>query len=211
MNLRLSLSRHLAGELARPSALLGPLVLGPLWNRRNAALNDVAFEALAASPEDSVLEIGFGGGYLLRRLESRVTHGLLAGVDFSPSMVAYVGRRASRRIAQGRLILRCAPAEAIPFADGSFSKLCSVNSLFYWRNLDQGLAELCRVATARARLVLCFTDRQSLAQSRFARDAVQFYEKADIQLRLERAGWGAVVAESHRDKQRRFWCLIASR
>ncbi|MGA2111827.1 MAG: methyltransferase domain-containing protein [Anaerolineales bacterium] len=206
-----TISRFLARELAHPSAILGPTILAPLWNRRNAALNDTAFEALAVSPEDHVLEIGFGGGYLLGRLGSRAPRGLVAGVDASPSMVAYVSRREKRRIAEGQLVLRCASAEALPFADDSFSKLCSVNSLFYWQNPDQALAELRRVAAPDARLVLCFTDRNSLARKSFSRHGLGLYTKADIQLMLERAAWRVVAAQACEDRHRQFWCLTALR
>lgn len=36
-----------ARQLAHPSGLFGRLILAPLWKRRNAALNDAAFERLA--------------------------------------------------------------------------------------------------------------------------------------------------------------------
>jgi hypothetical protein len=35
------LQRYLAGLLSRPTGIVGRFVLGPLWNRRNAALDDV--------------------------------------------------------------------------------------------------------------------------------------------------------------------------
>ena len=86
-------AKFLAGQLGRPSGVWG-LVLAPIWNKRNAALNDVAFQALALSPQDRVLEVGFGGGYLLGRMAQVVTAGFLAGVDVSPSMVASSGQPA---------------------------------------------------------------------------------------------------------------------
>ena len=61
-------SRFLARQLACPTGVFGRWVLGPLWNRRNAVLNDAAFAALAPEPADRVLDVGFGGGYLLERL-----------------------------------------------------------------------------------------------------------------------------------------------
>lgn len=211
MNLPPTPSRLLARELAHPSALLGPLVLAPLWNRRNVALNDAAYEALAVGPDDHVLEIGFGGGYLLRRLSSKATLGLVAGVDVSPSMLAYVSHRERKRIAEGRLVLRCAAAEALPFPGDCFSKLCSVNSLFYWDNPSQAFSEMRRVAKSGARLVLCFTDRRSLARKGFARQGLRLYEKGEIKQMLEGTGWHLMAAEARQDKHRQFWCLTASR
>lgn len=62
------IAKLMARQLGHPSGLVGRLILGPLWNRRNAALNDVAFDHLALRPHDRVLEVGFGGGYLIGRI-----------------------------------------------------------------------------------------------------------------------------------------------
>lgn len=58
------IARFLAGQLAQPSGPLGWL-LAPLWNRRHRDLKGAAFESLCLVPGKSVLEVGFGGGYLL--------------------------------------------------------------------------------------------------------------------------------------------------
>lgn len=64
----MALSRFIAQQLGRPSGIVGKFILGPVWNKRNLALNDVAFDNLALSLHDRVLEVGFGGGYLLGRV-----------------------------------------------------------------------------------------------------------------------------------------------
>jgi ubiquinone/menaquinone biosynthesis C-methylase UbiE len=203
------LNRLLARELSNPSDILGKFVLGPLWNYRNAALNDAAFKTLALCPDDRVLEVGFGGGYLLRRLGAVVTHGLLVAVDISPAMVAYVQQRERTLVAEGRLVLKCAPADQLPVEDASFSKICSVNSIFYWKDPQHAFAEMHRVATQGSILVLCFTDKRSLNRKSFARNGLSLYELEDIQRMIEQAGFHVDSARSFSDKHRQFWCLKA--
>ena len=70
-------AKLLAQQLGNPSGIVGDLV-ALLWNKRNAALNDVVFDSLALSADDRVLEVRFGGGYLLSRMSSVVTDGFLA-------------------------------------------------------------------------------------------------------------------------------------
>jgi SAM-dependent methyltransferase len=115
------LAKLIAKQLGRPSGLPGTLVLAPLWNRRNSALNDVAFESLALHPRDRVLEVGFGGGYLLERMAAVLTEGFLAGVDSSPAMVAFCEKRQRSLIEAGKLELKCAKAEALPYPAASFT------------------------------------------------------------------------------------------
>ena len=83
-----ALDRFVAQQLHSPSTVVGRLVLGRLWNRRNRALNGAAFEALALRPGDRVLEVGFGGGYLLGRMVAAVADGFVAGVGVAGHVVS---------------------------------------------------------------------------------------------------------------------------
>jgi ubiquinone/menaquinone biosynthesis C-methylase UbiE len=204
------LNRFLARQLARPGSILGPLLLAPLWNRRNAALNDAAFQAMGLKPTDRVLEVGFGGGYLIRRISVEVKTGLVAGVDMSEAMLAFVERKQRRLMAKGQLILKCAPAENLPFPDESFSQICSVNAVFYWRDPEQAFQEMGRVARTGARLTLCFTDKESLARRGFSRYGLSLLSAEDIQAMTERTGFRTEHFEKLSDQHRQFWRLTAT-
>ena len=205
------LNRTLARQLGHPSGILGRLVLGPLWNRRNAALNDLAFDRLSVEPDDRVLDVGFGGGYLLRRIAAATSRGLAAGADASPAMVAFASRRLRPALDEGRVELVRAAAEALPFPDGHFTKACSVNSLFYWREPRAAFSEIARVLRAGGAFVLVFTDRASLAGKAFAREGLSLYDADDARPLLEGAGFRVLGVEDARDRHRRFWCLVAAR
>lgn len=205
------LARFQARQLANPSGLVGRLILAPLWNRRNAALNDAAFEHLELGTRERVLEVGFGGGYLLGRMARTVTQGLLAGVDVSPAMVASCMRRHSALVRAGRLELRCAPAEEIPYPSCHFTRACSVNSIMYWHDAPRAIAELRRVLVPGGRLVLCFTCRESLQGRAFARHGVTAYGRRDVVRMLHMSGFGTVHAERLADRHRAFWCITCRR
>ena len=203
--------RFIAKELSHPGPILGQLLLAPLWNRRNVQLNEAALAAMPLNAHDRVLEVGFGGGYLLRRIAAQNPENSLFGVDISPAMVSFVQQREQRRVKEGLLTLKCAPAESLPFRDASFSRICSVNSLFYWQDPQAVFAEMRRVAEEGARLVLCFTDRSSLDHKRFARHGLNLPEVEEIQQMLLQAGFRLEPAHQLSDKHRQFWCVQASR
>jgi ubiquinone/menaquinone biosynthesis C-methylase UbiE len=202
------LAKFLAKQLSNPSGIFGKLVLAPLWSKRNSALNDVAFESLALHPHDRVLEVGFGGGYLLGRMAAVVTDGFLAGVDVSPAMVGFCEKRYRSLVEAGKLELKCAKAESLPYPSGHFTKACTVNSIFYWENAPQAISELYRALEAGGMLVMCFTCKRCIEDKKFARHGVALYEVDQVCQMMESAGFCEIGMTRASDRHREFLCVI---
>ena len=202
----MQLNRLFAGQLVRPSGMFASLILSRLWNSRNAALNDMTLDQLKLMPSDRVLEVGFGGGYLLGLMATIVTEGSLAGADASSALVASCASRFRSLVQSGRLDLRCASAQSLPFSSASFDKACSVNSLFYWPDAGAGIAELWRVLVPGGRVVLCFTDKASLEKAGLDRPGIARFDAAEVQRLMKLAGFGNITLTSGTDKHRTFWC-----
>jgi arsenite methyltransferase len=200
------LSKFLARQLGHPSGLLGKLVAAPVLNKRNSALNDIAFERLALRPHDRVLEVGFGGGYLIGRIAAVVTDGFLAGVDVSSDMVAHCQERYRSLVEAGKLELKCASAESLSYPSGHFTRVCTVNSIFYWENVPQALTEMQRVLEESGLLVMCFTCKRCLEGREFTRHGVTLYEEDQVQQMMEAAGFHAIDMSHASDRHREFVC-----
>lgn len=198
----------IAQQLGNPSGLVGRWVAAPLWNKRNVALNDVALDNLALSPHDRVLEVGFGGGYLLDKMSGIVTEGLLAGIDGSQAMVDLCNKRFHSLVSERRLELKCAKAESLPYADENFTKVCTVNSIFYWQDLPLALTEAWRVLAVGGALVLCFTCKESIESKSFAKQGLALYEPEQVQQIMGSAGFRQIRTIHSSDRHRNFVCLI---
>jgi arsenite methyltransferase len=197
-----------ARQLSHPSGTLGRFVLPRVWNRRNSALNDVALNSLALRPGDRVLEVGFGGGHLLGRMANAITDGFLAGVDVSPAMVAFCEKRYRSLVREGKLELRCAGAESLPYPSSYFTKACSVNSIFYWQNAPQAISELWRVLVEGGVLVMCFTCKGSLEKRGFANSGITLYAAEEVRQMMEAPGFHPVRMMRASDKHREFLCAV---
>ena len=201
----MALAKFIAQQLGNPSGITGNLV-GLLWNRRNIALNDVAFDNLALNPHDRVLDVGFGGGYLLGRMSAVVSDGFLAGIDVSPTMAAYCEKRYRSFVREGKLELKCAQAESLPYPSEYFTKVCSVNSIFYWQDVRRALSEFWWVLVNGGTLVTCFTCKASLENRRFA-GYVRLYEVNEVQRMMESCGFQEIRTMRFSDKHREFVCM----
>lgn len=203
-------AKFLARQIRNPSQGIGQFVLAPLWNKRNVVLNDLMYRMLDLHPQDRVLEIGFGGGYLLSKIRDGLADGFIAGIDASSAMVDFCKNRYQTNIQGNTLDLKTAIAEDIPYPSAHFTKVCSVNSLFYWDDVSKAFSEIRRVLRKGGTFVLCFTDKSSLETKRFAQYGLNLFEIEEIHRLVSNAGFTAVDATSHTDRYRTFWCVAAN-
>ncbi len=199
---------YVARQLSHPSGWVGGAFLPRLFNWRNAALNEATLRALSLASTDSLLEVGFGGGYLLGRAAMQATGGHHTGVDASLAMVRFCRRRHSRLVESGRLRLACASAEALPLPDGTFTCACTVNTLFYLPDPGRAVAELWRVLGDAGRVVVCFTLRQSLQDRDFAGHGLTLFDAGDVERLLVQAGFEEVRSLKDADSRRDFACTL---
>jgi arsenite methyltransferase len=127
--------RFVARQLSHPSGLSGK-VIGRLMNRRNARMNSFAVQRLDLQPVDRVLEIGFGGGVALPALISGA--GYVAGVDHSPDVVKAANARFRKAVEEDRVEFRVGLVESLPFDSNFFTKVFTVNTVYFWKSLGAG-------------------------------------------------------------------------
>jgi ubiquinone/menaquinone biosynthesis C-methylase UbiE len=205
------LAQFMARQLGHPSGFVGRWLLGPLWNRRNRALNDAALAALGLRSDERVIEVGFGGGYLLGRIAAIVTRGFIGGVDVSATMVQRGQARYQPLIQAGKMDLKVGSADRLPYPAALFSRAVSVNSIFYWPDAAQASSELSRVLRDDGRVVLCFTDKASLQQRGFARHGLRLYDAEAVQQLLSAAGLQVMRVTQLADRHRTFWLITAQK
>ena len=142
-----------ARQSACPSGLLGR-VIGHVMARETVTANETALELLDLEPADRLLEIGFGHGATIARAAAAVSRGFVAGVDPSREMCRMAARRNRGVIAAGRVELRQAAVEALPYPDAAFDKVLSVHTVYFWPDLVRPFREIARVLKLGGRLVL---------------------------------------------------------
>lgn len=108
-----------------------------LWGGSARPAWDAVLEASGVGAGARVLDVGCGAGDLLAHLDRL---GLTAaGVDPAPGMVAYARDRVPAAD------VRLGGAEELPWPDGSFDLVISVNALHFAEDVPAALAELARV------------------------------------------------------------------
>ena len=99
-------------------------------------------DRMQLAPDDNVLDVGCGTGWLSRMLAERVPEGRVVGMDLSDEMI-YHARRAS--VEMENLMFVVGGVNQIPWEAGFFSRAISVESAYYWPDPARGLREIFRV------------------------------------------------------------------
>jgi ubiquinone/menaquinone biosynthesis C-methylase UbiE len=186
----------LARQLARPSGLFGRHVLGRWLRQHTREVNRWVLEAFPADPGGRLLEIGFGSGELLYEALSRDPELRAAGLDLSAAMVGMASQRLRPFLCQQRVELLQGAVDAIPFADGCFKRLVSVNCVYFWPDPGAALAECRRVLADRGQLLLCFDDKAELRQWRGHAFGFRLYEIAEVEALVQAAGFDRIEVRS---------------
>ena len=93
----------------------------------------------------SVLDVGCGAGAALRELAERCPEAELTGCDISLLAVETATALNEDFVKAGRMrFIRCGVPD-LPFADGAFDTVISVESLYFWPDQAAGLREIRRV------------------------------------------------------------------
>jgi len=121
--------------------------------RMNRDMEAAAVAELDPAETPLVLCIGFGPGVGVAQLAGRAPRQVVAGIDPSATMVDCAARRNRSAVRAGRVVLRRASAEAIPWPDDSFDAVVAVNSMQLWHPLDVAIGEVARVVRPGGALV----------------------------------------------------------
>lgn len=139
----MSLFEHISKQFHKPTGVGGKLVTF-VMNRQNQQLYNGAELELKLHGTETVLDIGFGNGYLLNRLVGRYNCRFY-GIDISSDMLNAASNRNRKHIDAGRMTLLIGSAENTGLADSLIDKAYTVNTVYFWSSLNAGLSEIWRI------------------------------------------------------------------
>lgn len=124
-------------------ALTGQLITLENRIQSQANLYKTIFERAQITKDDAVLEAGCGRGQGLRLLCDTIGPEMAYGIDFS----SYQVRRSLHTLegTRGNVCVIQSPAESLPFDEGSFTKVYSVEAIQHFKSPEAFIHELGRV------------------------------------------------------------------
>ncbi len=184
------LARIRSRQAGHPAGLLGRII-GRAMVKDTKLANDHNLELLAASADETVLDLGFGQGRTVEILAARGVK--VMGVDVSETMVAQATARNRRAVADGRVDLRVSDGVTLPFDDDSVDAVISAHTIYFWSEPLDTLAEIARVLRPGGRLVLSFQCGDGGVAAWKDPDVYRMYTAAEVIAMLEHADFEDVA------------------
>lgn len=179
---------EVAKQLARPTGKFGiDVALG--MNTMNKFISKTTYELLKIKDNDSVLEIGIGNGTFIKDILEHGSRISFTGIDISNTMITEAKRINRALIETGYIDLFNADIEEIPIWDEVFDKICTVNTIYFWKNPIKALEEVYRVLKKKGILIVSFRpfiNRQTLD---FTQYGFKEYRNEDFESLIEQTNF----------------------
>lgn len=182
----------LSHQARKPSGFFGRYIMSLLFNKGNADLNLFLKENLDLNSNDQVLEIGFGPGLLINEMAKITTKGFIEGIDFSEAMVEQATKKNKQFIKDNRVRLQKGDCIKLPFEGNSFDKICSANTIYFWKQPKDNLSEIFRVLKPGGKIVIGFRDNKQMDVLNLSEDIFTTYSQDEVANLLSSIGFSQV-------------------
>lgn len=178
----------LAAQLRRPFGA-DAQEMGERLNSSNQGINRQAIACLKLKAGERVLELGPGNGAFVPELLAQAPELHYTGLDWSAEMVAEGLRLNAEAVAAGQARFLEGDSAQLPFADASFHHVLAVNTLYFWEQPEQHLAEIRRVLVPNGQLCLAFGDKRFMQGLPFTAHGFTLYSADSAAELLARCGF----------------------
>lgn len=171
-------SEYIGSQFGNPRGFVGA-VCCVIMNVINRAMYKNTVALVDVSPDDKVLDIGFGNGCLLQLLYNKCKCDMY-GIDISEDMVTAATSRNARASRDGKLHLQWGDCCDLPFDENSFAAVTSINTVYFWNNTEDGLAEIHRVLKPGATFYNVVYTKEWLDKLSYTKTGFQKFEAQDL-------------------------------
>ncbi len=176
---------ELCRQLRKPFGEQGKLV-GEKMNVSNNSIYALMFSKIEFNDNDNILEIGFGNGKFFKRYFEKARNIKVSGIDISDVMLEEASIINKGLIESNKLFIYCESCQKMSFPDGSFDKIISLNTIYFWEQRDAQLEEIKRVLKRNGKLVIGFRPKSIMEKLAFINNSFNLFESNEIAKLLEK-------------------------
>lgn len=181
--------KEIAQQLRCPDGAVG-IEVSDTMRESNREMTLKTLDALPFKGGDSVLEIGPAACGHLDHILSKAADIKYCGLDISELMIREAEKAHSPHINKGTVSFHLYNGtESFPFADDTFDKVITVNTIYFWENPQKLLSEVGRVMKPESLFSVCFGDASFMKKLPFTRYGFTLYSPGKVEELLSKNGF----------------------
>lgn len=192
----MGLVKSFFSQCARPEGTLGRMMLC-LMNYSHAPLTNWGLKLVGVQDGWTILDVGCGGGFTIRRLLKRSKGAQVYGIDISEESVAKA-KQVNATVLDKQVFVCQGSAEKLPYEDGKFDLVTAVETLYFWPNLPDCMQEVRRVLKHGGRFAIMVEVVDNDSKWTNVVEGMTAYPPEQLQELLDEAGF--IHTEVHRKK-----------
>jgi SAM-dependent methyltransferase len=153
MDIMKELKKRRLTNARKPTGRLGRFLIRAM-NIRHYPMTHWGLSHLSIGKQDTILDIGCGGGGTVHKAARIATNGKVYGIDFSNESVRVSTLTNKQFIRMGRVEIQQSSVSCLPFSDAMFDLVTAVNTHNYWPDLVNDLKEILRVLKPGGNLII---------------------------------------------------------
>ena len=183
-------------QCARPKGALGRVMLS-FMNYTHAPLTNWGLKLVNVQDGWTMLDVGCGGGFTIRRLLKRSQDAQVYGIDISEESVAKA-KKVNAEVLDKQVFVTLGSAEKLPYEDGKFNLVTAVETVYFWPNLPNCLQEVRRVLKSGGKFAIMVEVVDGDSMWTNVVEGMTAYSPEELKNMLDDAGF--IQTEIHRMK-----------
>ena len=166
-------------------------------NYTHAPLTNWGLKLVDVQDGWTMLDVGCGGGFTIRRLLKRSKDAQVYGIDISEESVAKA-KKVNAEVLDKQVFVTLGSAEKLPYEDGKFNLVTAVETVYFWPNLPNCLQEVRRVLKPGGKFAILVEVVDSDSKWTSVVEGMTAYSPEDLKKLLDDTGFAQT--EIHRKK-----------
>ncbi len=186
-------TEYIGSQFANPRGFIGRLCC-VIMNVMNKKMYRKVISSVCISNKSNVLDIGYGNGYLIKRLYKKYRPNIF-GIDISEDMKKQAYKRNKKATKDNKLNLFVGDCCNLTFENEFFDTVTSINTIYFWKDIIQGLKQINRVLKKDGEFHNVVYTKEWLKKLSYTKTGFNFFEKEDyIDFGIQ-AGYSNVIIE----------------
>ncbi|GHV82953.1 SAM-dependent methyltransferase [Spirochaetia bacterium] len=199
--------KYVGGNFGNPNGT-GGKISAKLMNIINQKQYKAVLKNINIESNNTVLDIGFGNGYLINKLFKQNNNINIYGIEISNDMLNKVKNKNTEKISNGSLKLFLENIVKTSFEESTFDKIYTVNTVYFWNELNKCFSEIKRILKPNGMFINVIYTKEYLDKIIYTKYGFNKYSKDEIEEITKENGMK--IIKTIEIKKNKSYCIISS-